>query len=194
MLEGSIARDGTDGIWRKLAKNLNFKIFSLYLHYIFRDTSLKGVFFYFIKIKREMEAQKGNSVKVHYTGRLKDGTVFDSSENREPLEFKLGEGMMIAGFEKAVIGMQPGEKKTAEMPVEEGYGQPREEMMIEIEKSQVPADITPEVGMQLSMSNAEGQPIPVKITSVKDNTLILDANHPLAGQDLVFDIEVVEVQ
>lgn len=141
-----------------------------------------------------MEAKKGNSVKVHYTGKLKDGTVFDSSKDREPLEFTLGEGMMIAGFENAVVGMQPGDKKIAEMPVDEAYGQPREDMLIEIEKAQVPEDIKPEVGMQLSMSNAEGQPVPVKIAEVKDSTIILDANHPLAGQDLVFELELVEVK
>jgi FKBP-type peptidyl-prolyl cis-trans isomerase 2 len=138
-------------------------------------------------------ASKGNAVKVHYTGRLNDGTVFDTSANRDPLEFTLGDGNMIKGFDSAVYGMQAGEEKSITIPCEEAYGEKREDMMLEIPIEQVPPHIQPELGMELSLQNQAGQPVPVKVVHVDDQKITLDANHPLAGQDLIFDIKLVAI-
>jgi len=138
-------------------------------------------------------ATKGNTVKVHYTGKLQDGTVFDSSENREPLQFTLGDGNMIKGFDAAVHGMAVGEDKSITIPSAEAYGDKKDEMMVDIPKEQVPADIKPEVGMDLSIQNQNGQPMPVKVVHVDEEKITLDANHPLAGKDLIFDIKLVEI-
>ncbi len=140
-------------------------------------------------------AKNGNTVKVHYTGKLKDGTVFDSSlERNEPLEFTLGQGNMIAGFEKAVDGMKAGDTTVADIPVTEAYGEVREDMILEVPKKDVPEDITPEVGQRLAVQQQDGQSIPVTISKVSEETITLDANHPLAGKDLVFEIELLEVK
>ena len=140
-------------------------------------------------------AQKGNTVKVHYTGRLKDGTVFASSRQRnEPIEFTLGQKNMIAGFEKAVEGMSVGDTKTAEIPANEAYGDKKDDMIIQVPKGEIPQDITPEVGEQLAMQGNNGQQVPVTVTEVTEQGITLDANHPLAGKDLVFDLELVEVE
>lgn len=139
-------------------------------------------------------AKKGDSVKVHYTGKLHDGSVFDSSLNREPLEFEVGAGMMIAGFDKAVDGMNVGDKKTAKIPAAEAYGEKNREMIIEVPKAQLPPDLKPEVGQQLSMQQPNGQALPVVVSNVMEETVEIDANHPLAGKDLVFDIELVEIK
>lgn len=138
-------------------------------------------------------ASKGDAVKVHYTGRLEDGTVFDSSANREPLQFILGDGNMIKGFDAAVHGMQIGEAKSVTIPCIEAYGEKNEDMMLDIPMEQVPPHIKPEVGMELSLQNQAGQPVPVKVTYVDEVKIILDANHPLAGKDLIFDITLVEI-
>lgn len=138
-------------------------------------------------------ATKGKPVKVHYTGRLTDGTVFDSSSNREPLGFVLGDGNMIKGFDAAVYGMAIGEMKSVTIPSVEAYGEKREEMMLDIPLEQVPADIKPEIGMELSLQNQAGQPVPVKVVHVDEEKIVLDANHPLAGEDLIFDITLVEI-
>ncbi|AGA78670.1 FKBP-type peptidyl-prolyl cis-trans isomerase [Echinicola vietnamensis] len=138
-------------------------------------------------------ATKGSTVKVHYTGKLKDGTVFDSSENREPLQFTVGDGNMIKGFDTAVSGMEVGQDKSITIPCAEAYGDKRDDMMIDVPVEQVPADIKPEVGMDLSIQNQQGQPVPVKVVHVDEQKITLDANHPLAGEDLVFDIKLVEV-
>jgi peptidylprolyl isomerase len=138
-------------------------------------------------------ATKGNTVKVHYTGKLKDGTIFDSSQDREPLEFVLGDGKMIKGFDVAVEGMKVGDDKSITIPSDEAYGEKREDMMLDVPLDQVPAEIKPEVGMDLSIQNQQGQPTPVKVVHVDESKITLDANHPLAGQDLVFDINLVEV-
>ena len=138
-------------------------------------------------------AKKGDKVKVHYTGKLNDGTVFDSSRDREPLEFELGGGQMIAGFDKAVDGMKLGETKVAIFSSEEGYGETKEEMVFTVPKDQLPPEITPEEGQQLSMQHPSGQQIPVVITKVEENEIVIDANHPLAGKELEFDIELVEI-
>jgi len=139
------------------------------------------------------QAKSGDTVKVHYTGKLDDGTIFDSSQDRDPLEFKIGEGQIIPGFEQAVVGMNPGENKTATIPVDEAYGPRRDEMVMDVEKEQFPEHITPEVGQKLQMKRSDGQIIMVTITDISEAKVTLDANHPLAGKDLTFDIQLVEI-
>ena len=138
-------------------------------------------------------ASNGNSVKVHYTGKRPDGSIFDSSAGREPLAFTLGQGSMIPGFENGVLGMAVGDKKSVTFPAAEGYGERREELVLNVPKSQVPEDIKPEVGMTLNMTQPNGQPVPVKVTEVTDEGITLDANHELAGLDLTFELELVEI-
>ncbi len=139
------------------------------------------------------QVKKGDTVKVHYHGKLTDGTTFDSSEGRQPLEFEVGSGMVISGFDNGVLGMAVGDKKTVHIPVEEAYGPKREDLLMEFPLDRFPPDVQPEVGMVLNMSNGDGQQLPVVIAEVKDDVVVLDANPPLAGQDLVFDIELVEI-
>jgi FKBP-type peptidyl-prolyl cis-trans isomerase 2 len=139
------------------------------------------------------QVKKGDKVKIHYHGRLHDGTTFDSSAGREPLEFEVGSGMVIAGFDAGVTGMAVGEKKTIDIPFIEAYGPVQEEMIIDFPTSNFPADLVPEVGMQLNMSNPSGQQFPVVIKEIKAEVVVLDANHPLAGKDLIFDLELVEI-
>jgi len=138
-------------------------------------------------------AKSGDSVKIHYTGTLEDGTTFDSSEGRDPLEFTLGGGQVIVGFDEAVTGMKTGEKKNVNIAADKAYGQRNEEMVITAPRDQVPPEITPEVGQQLQMAGPDNQPIIVLITEVTDEHIILDANPPLAGKDLIFDIELVAI-
>lgn len=139
------------------------------------------------------QVKAGDTVKVHYHGRLTDGTTFDSSEGRDPLEFQVGSGQVIKGFDEGVTGMEVGQKKTIQIPVEEAYGPKNEEMVVNFPKANFPEDLNPEVGMQLNMTNGSGQVIPVVIVEVGEEEVILDANHPLAGQDLIFDIELVSI-
>lgn len=139
------------------------------------------------------QAKQGDTVKVHYTGKLDDGTVFDSSQEREPLEFTIGTGTIIPGFEQAVIGMSPGESKTEVIPPDRAYGPYLEEMVLQIERQQLPAELDPEVGQQLQLEHPTGEVIPVIITDVSSSTVTLDANHPLAGEDLTFDIQLVAI-
>jgi peptidylprolyl isomerase len=139
------------------------------------------------------QAKESDTVKVHYTGRLNDGTVFDSSVDREPLEFTLGEGQVIPGFEEAVIGMNLGDSKTVAIPADQAYGPYRQEMLVVIGRGEFPTSITPEIGQHLQVRQADGQVILVTIAEVTDSTVTLDANHPLAGQDLTFEIELVEI-
>ncbi len=140
-----------------------------------------------------MTAKKGDIVKVHYTGKLTSGDQFDSSEGRNPLEFKVGAGQMIPGFDQAIPGMNVGEKKTITISPADAYGEKNKEAIIEFPKTNIPADMKLEPGMKLQLRNEAGQPIPVVVTEVKDETVILDANHELAGKELVFDIELVEI-
>ena len=139
------------------------------------------------------EVKQGDKIKVHYHGKLDDGTTFDSSEGREPLEFEVGSGMVIPGFDNGVLGMAEGQKKTINIPVEEAYGPVQEDMFMEFPINRFPEDMKPEVGMSLNMSNGSGQAIPVIIAEVLDEVVVLDANHPLAGEDLTFDLELVEI-
>ncbi|MBS1742508.1 MAG: peptidylprolyl isomerase [Bacteroidetes bacterium] len=139
------------------------------------------------------KVKDGDVVRVHYTGKLVSGEQFDSSAGREPLEFTVGAGQMIRGFDAALPGMSIGDKKTVNITAEEGYGERSEEAVIAFPKENVPADMKLEVGMQLTLSNQEGYPVPVVVKEIKDEVIVLDANHFLAGQELVFDIELVEI-
>jgi peptidylprolyl isomerase len=139
------------------------------------------------------QANHGDTVKVHYTGKLKDGTVFDTSVDHDPLQFTIGEGQIISGFEQAVVGMNPGESKTIKVPTDEAYGPHREEMVLVVDRNQLPVDLIPEVGQQLQSSQPDGQTIVVTVTDVSESSVKLDANHPLAGKDLIFDIQLVEI-
>jgi peptidylprolyl isomerase len=139
------------------------------------------------------KAKKGDSVKVHYTGKLKDGTVFDTSENTEPLAFKVGEGKLIKDFEEAIVGMEPGESKTVEIPAERAYGQHYADKVIVIDRKEVPSNITPRVDQMLQVRQKDGKTFAVKVTEVSETSLTLDANHPLAGKDLTFDIQLAEI-
>jgi peptidylprolyl isomerase len=139
------------------------------------------------------QVKEGDLVKVHYTGKLVNGEQFDSSAGREPLEFTVGAGQMIKGFDDAMPGMNLGEKKTINIAPEDAYGPRSEEAIIEFPKENIPADMVLEPGMPLTLSNQAGQPVPVIVVEVKDDIIILDANHFLAGQELIFDIELVEI-
>ena len=139
------------------------------------------------------QVKNGDKVKVNYHGKLRNGETFDSSEGREPLEFTVGSGQVIKGFDTGVMGMQVGDKRTVEIEVEDAYGEKNEEMIIEFPKTQFPEDMKPEVGIQLMMNNGDGQSFPVLVKDVKEETVLLDANHPLAGEELIFDIELVEI-
>jgi peptidylprolyl isomerase len=139
------------------------------------------------------QVKAGDVVKVHYTGKLTNGEQFDSSTGREPLEFTVGAGQMIKGFDAAMPGMKVGEKKTINILPEDAYGVKDEQAIIEFPKENIPKDMKPEVGMQLQLRNESGQPFPVTIAEIKDDVIVLDANHRLAGKELVFDIELIEI-
>lgn len=140
------------------------------------------------------EASKGTNVKIHYTGRLDDGTVFDTSRERDPLDFTVGEGKVIPGFEEAVEGMAEGEEKTTTIPAEDAYGPRRDDLVLPVERARLPEGLDPEVGQPLQMQTEDGQVVQVVVAELRDDVVMLDANHPLAGRDLTFDIELVEVQ
>lgn len=139
------------------------------------------------------QVKSGDKVKVHYHGKLTSGETFDSSAGREPLEFEVGGGMVIKGFDDGVTGMTVGEKKTINIPFNEAYGPVNPEMIIDMPKERFPADMELEVGMPLMMSDQEGHQFQVAITEIKETSVMLDANHPLAGKDLIFDLELVEI-
>lgn len=138
------------------------------------------------------EAKKGDRVAVHYTGKFADGSIFDSSQGQDPLRFTIGEGEVIPGFEDAVVGMLPGQTKTQTIPSDQAYGPHNDEMVVSIDRKEFPDDMELQVGQRLKLSQ-EGQTMVVTITDVQDASVTLDANHPLAGQDLVFDIELLEI-
>ena len=139
------------------------------------------------------QVKNGDTVKVHYHGKLTDGSTFDSSEGRDPLEFTVGSGQVIKGFDDAMVNMEVGEKKTVQIPVDHAYGERNEDMIMEYPKTEFPADMTPEVGMELHMSDNAGNVFPVVIAEVKDESVLLDANHPLAGEDLTCERELVSI-
>lgn len=140
------------------------------------------------------QAEAGDTVRINYTGTLSDGTQFDSSEGRAPLEFQLGSGQIIPGIERAVTGMEVGEKKQVTVAPAEAYGERDETRVQSVQRSQLPENIPTEVGTQLQMQTPEGQTLPVVVTAATDETVTLDANHPLAGRDLTFELELVEVE
>ena len=139
------------------------------------------------------QVKDGDVVRVHYTGKLTNGEQFDSSEGREPLEFTVGAGQMIKGFDDAMPGMSVGEKKTINILPGDAYGEKDEQAMIEFPKANIPPDMKLEPGMQLQLRNENGQPFPVTVAEIKDEVVVLDANHMLAGKELVFDIELMEI-
>ena len=139
------------------------------------------------------QVKHGDKIKVHYHGKLTSGETFDSSPGREPLEFEVGSGMVIKGFDDGVTGMKVGEKKTINIPADEAYGPVNPDMLMDFPKERFPADMQMELGMQLMMSDPSGQQFPVKINEVKDDVIVLDGNHPLAGEELIFDLELVEI-
>ena len=139
------------------------------------------------------QAKNGDKVKIHYTGKLQDGTVFDSSEGNDPLEFTIGGGQVIPGFEEAVNDMSKGESKTVTIPVDKAYGHRNEELVMSAPIDQVPPDLNPEVGQQLQLGGPNGELMVVKVVEITDEHIKLDANPPLAGEDLTFEIELVEI-
>lgn len=139
------------------------------------------------------KAKTGDLVKVYYTGKLDDGTLFDSTEQDKPLEFEIGAGQVIPGFEEAVEGMSPGEAKSQTIPAEQAYGPHRKEMTIEVEREHIPEEVNVNVGQKLQVVSPSGEKTRVTVTALSDSTVTLDANHPLAGKDLQFDIELLEI-
>ncbi|MFC4487726.1 MULTISPECIES: peptidylprolyl isomerase [Tepidiphilus] len=139
-------------------------------------------------------AKAGDTVQVHYTGKFDDGSVFDSSAGRDPLEFTVGSGQVIPGFEQAVEGMAVGQTKTVTIPAAEAYGDRVAEAVLQVPREQLPPDLEPEVGQQLVMQSRDGRQIPIVVVEVTEDSITIDANHPLAGRDLTFEIELVAVQ
>jgi peptidylprolyl isomerase len=139
------------------------------------------------------EAKRGDTVRVHYKGTLDDGSVFDSSEGREPLEFTIGGGEVIAGFDQGVTGMSPGDERTINIPSSDAYGDVRAELLLRVSREQFPADVTPEVGQQLQMSDGQ-QTFVVTVRDVGEEAVVLDANHPLAGKALTFELTLVDIR
>ena len=139
------------------------------------------------------EVKSGDTVAIHYTGTLLDGTTFDSSEGRDPLEFQVGSGQIIPGLDTALPGMAVGDKKVVKVACQDAYGEANPEMRQAVPREGIPADIPLDLGTQLQMQTPEGQAVPVTVVSVDDATVTLDANHPLAGKDLQFDIELVKI-
>lgn len=138
-------------------------------------------------------AKAGDSVKIHYTGKLADGTVFDSSSGREPLGFTIGSGEVIPGFDAAVTGMKVGEAKSVTIPMDQAYGPRNDQLIIEVPRDQVPPDINPEVGQQLQMGGPNGELVVVRVVGVDERMVVLDANPPLAGEELNFELELVAI-
>ena len=139
------------------------------------------------------QAKAGDTVRVHYEGQLSDGTIFDSSLEREPIEFILGQDTVIPGFEQAVIGMEAGESKDVSIPPEDGFGEYSEDLVVNIEKSILPPDINPKLGMQLEVSSEEETPRVFTIADIAEDIITLDGNHPLAGKEIAFKIELLEI-
>ena len=137
--------------------------------------------------------KKGDTIRVHYTGKLTSGELFDTSEGRDPLEFQVGSGHVIRGFDDGVLDMEVGDKRTVQIPVDQAYGPRNEELIMDFPTDRLPEDLKPEVGMQLQLNNEQGQTFPVVVRSVSEASITLDGNHPLAGEELIFDIELVEI-
>jgi FKBP-type peptidyl-prolyl cis-trans isomerase 2 len=147
----------------------------------------------YLKKNNMQQVKNGDTIQVHYHGKLTSGETFDSSEGKAPLEFEVGSGMVIPGFDNGVLEMTVGQKKTIHIPFMEAYGPKQPEMIVEFPKTQFPADLNPEIGMALTMNNGQGQQFQVTVVEVKEEVVVLDANHSLAGQDLTFDLELVGI-
>jgi FKBP-type peptidyl-prolyl cis-trans isomerase 2 len=141
-----------------------------------------------------IQVKENNTVKVNYTGKLADGQVFDSSEGKEPIEFTLGQGQLIPGFEKGLIDMKLNEKKTITIAKEEAYGEVNNDLIQEVKKTELPQDMAPEVGMGLVSKSPDGQEMNLMVVEVREESIVIDGNHPLAGKELVFDLEVIEIK
>ena len=139
------------------------------------------------------QAKNGDVVRVHYTGTLDDDTQFDSSSGSDPLEFTVGAGMVIPGFDELVRGMKPGETRTTRIPADQAYGDAREEMKLTLTRGQLPPEFKPDVGQQVHLEGQDGQPVPVRVVEADESRVVVDANHPLAGKALTFQIELVEI-
>ena len=139
------------------------------------------------------KAKTGDTVSVHYTGKLDDGTIFDTSAEREPLQFTIGENQVIPGFEQAVIGMEPGDSKSTRIPAEEAYGPRYDEMVVTLDKSHLPEGMEPEVEQRFQLRQPDGQTFIAKVTDIGESNITLDANHPLAGEALTFDIQLTQI-
>lgn len=159
-----------------------------------KRANLRAILYFKKQKKKQMQQVKsGDKIKVHYHGRLTSGETFDKSAGRAPLEFEVGSGMVIKGFDDGVTGMVVGDKKTINIPADEAYGPKNPDMMIDMPKDRFPKDLEIEVGTPLSMSDNQGQQFQVVVVEVQEEVVILDANHPLAGEDLIFDLELVEI-
>ena len=139
------------------------------------------------------QAKAGDTVKVHYTGKFEDDSVFDTSADRDPLQFTLGEGQVIPGFEEAVVGMNQGETKSAQIPADKAYGPHHKEMVMEVDRDKLPENLEPKVDQQLQVNQPDGKKFVVTVTDVSEKCVTLDGNHPLAGKDLIFDIQLIEI-
>jgi FKBP-type peptidyl-prolyl cis-trans isomerase 2 len=139
------------------------------------------------------QAKQGDAVQIHYTGKLADGTVFDTSRERHPLRFTIGNGQVIAGFEQAVVGMKTGETRTARIPVDLAYGPRRDDMVVTMDRGQLPPGLNAQIGQRLELTQEDDSTILVTVTGVTETSLTLDANHPLAGKELTFDIELIGI-
>ena len=142
----------------------------------------------------QRKVKNNDTVKVHYTGKLTNGQIFDSSVDKQPLEFQLGQGQIIPGFENGLIDMSVNEKKTVTIPEAEAYGEVRKELFQEVPKSDLPSEIDPQVGMGLMAKNPDGTERQLRVAEVRSESIVIDANHPLAGQDLIFDLELVDIK
>jgi FKBP-type peptidyl-prolyl cis-trans isomerase 2 len=140
-----------------------------------------------------VKAKTGDTVKIHFTGKMQDDTVVETSKDRGPLEFKIGEGNVISGLEQGIIGMQVGDKKTLTISPQEAFGLPRQELMVDLNKDDIPEGIKLAVGIHLDIQASDGQTFKVKVVDVKEDNVTLDANHPLAGVTLIFDVELIEI-
>lgn len=150
--------------------------------------------FFKIKSYNMNQVKENNTVKVNYTGKLSDGQIFDSAEGKKPLEFTLGQGQLIPGFEKGLIDMKLNEKKTITIPKEEAYGEVNDDLKLEVKRTELPQDMTPEVGMGLVSKSPDGQERNLLVVEVNEESIVVDGNHPLAGKDLIFDLEVVAIK
>ena len=139
------------------------------------------------------KAKSGDTVKVNYIGKLKDGSIFDTSENKDPLQFKIGAGQVIPGFEQAVLGMEPGDSKDIEISANDAYGPYNDKLVVKVPKDKIPAKLNPLKGQQLRLQQPDGNDLIVKVKDIDDKDITLDANHQLAGQDLLFNVQLVEI-